>query len=794
MAHLIRIRIYSHHFVADQLGRAAQNACFAMANQLMQWGLVPERGRMVRKAQRTFCSATKSRSEFRFLLGHLEAFESLLERFGIPKALILKTEMPLYEPFRCEFKLQPQWEARDYQLPIIDYLAAPQPAKKFLSLQTGKGKAQPLNAKVKIPGGWSTMGEMKTGTKIIAANGEVAEVYAIHPQGTIAIYEITFEDGRKTQASAEHLWQVQHQLLGHERALETCDTLRLQELVSTPNRGVEIDLIVPEATPDQILPISPMEMGIILSRARNHDVFVRKHKVALEQFGLLNVEHEDLEIPEIYLKASVLQRMQLLSSLIKGTGWPSTQGGDVFRSKSIRLIKQVQELTWSLGGKAFVRIADLSAAPGVHRELSWGMHNVRIEFAVQGDPHPMMLRVKSIERVEDKQAQCITITHPSSLYITDDYVVTHNSFCSMSAMLQMGMRTLLIIRPMFVEKWIQDIKRTYEISDEDICDVQGSKQLMNLLARAEAGTLTEKIIIVSNRTYQMWLKNYEMYGAASKELGYPCLPQDFCEFVQAGVRLIDETHMDLHLCSKIDQYSHVPYSIGLSATLITQDPFINKIYQVMFPMKDRYKELPLDKYIDVYAVMYRFEQPERIRTQEFGSTNFSNNAVEKSVMRHPATLRNYFKLIEFCIRDGFDRNPRKKKKLIIYALSGEMIDLMVKHFKALYPQYDVRRYMMEDAFDDLLESDICITTIGSAGTAVDVPNLTNTIVTISINSIQSNVQTLGRLRKLEEGIPVQMHYFVATDIPKSMEYHKNKMELFSNRAKSHNVVNSGFVV
>ena len=33
----------------------------------------------------------------------------------------------------------------------------------------------------------------------------------------------------------------------------------------------------------------------------------------------------------------------------------------------------------------------------------------------------------SIEPVRQEEARCIAVTHPSQLYITDDYVVTHNT-------------------------------------------------------------------------------------------------------------------------------------------------------------------------------------------------------------------------------------------------------------------------------------------------------------------------------------------------------------------------------
>jgi AAA+ superfamily predicted ATPase len=40
------------------------------------------------------------------------------------------------------------------------------------------------------------------------------------------------------------------------------------------------------------------------------------------------------------------------------------------------------------------------------------------------------LRVEKIERIEDQPTQCILIDHPDHLYLTDDYIVTHNTLAS----------------------------------------------------------------------------------------------------------------------------------------------------------------------------------------------------------------------------------------------------------------------------------------------------------------------------------------------------------------------------
>lgn len=35
--------------------------------------------------------------------------------------------------------------------------------------------------------------------------------------------------------------------------------------------------------------------------------------------------------------------------------------------------------------------------------------------------------IQAIEYVDDREAQCIMVDHPRELYVTDDYIVTHNT-------------------------------------------------------------------------------------------------------------------------------------------------------------------------------------------------------------------------------------------------------------------------------------------------------------------------------------------------------------------------------
>jgi hypothetical protein len=64
----------------------------------------------------------------------------------------------------------------------------------------------------------------------------------------------------------------------------------------------------------------------------------------------------------------------------------------------------------------------------IRRLLAHGQSSVFLPVYDSTETKLTYLEVQSIEYVKDKPAQCIMVDHPDHLYITDDYIVTHNTF------------------------------------------------------------------------------------------------------------------------------------------------------------------------------------------------------------------------------------------------------------------------------------------------------------------------------------------------------------------------------
>lgn len=370
------------------------------------------------------------------------------------------------------------------------------------------------------------------------------------------------------------------------------------------------------------------------------------------------------------------------------------------------------------------------------------------------------------------------------------------TYVSMSAVATYGKILAVVIRPMFIHKWVEDIQKYLKVSPNEIMVIQGNSHLKMLLESKRQNLLSDiKVFIFSNKTLQMWFKEYGEYKETIREMGYGITPEELFPFLNIGIRLIDEVHMDFHLNFKIDLFTHVKRSISLSATLDNRDSFMLKMYDVAYPAKYRYKSDPPDKYSIARCVLYNVAGAPyvKIKTAEYGSKNYSHNAFEDFIMRSPERLKNYLNLIKHITHMSFMDDYKEGERLVIFAYKKEMCSLIVDHLKKYYPNIDIRRYVAEDPPENMYEPTIRVTTLGSGSTAHDIARLKTAIMTVNVDSLQSNIQAFGRLRKIPD-LQTRFFYFICADVEKHMQYHKAKMDLLKDRALNFNIINAPFAI
>jgi superfamily II DNA or RNA helicase len=344
-----------------------------------------------------------------------------------------------------------------------------------------------------------------------------------------------------------------------------------------------------------------------------------------------------------------------------------------------------------------------------------------------------------------------------------------------------GKRTAIVIKGMYVERWIDDIKQKLGLKPGELLVVRGSKDLTALIRMGLTGELKAKMIIITNRTLQIYFDTVEQFNGDYSLYG--CHPADFYEVIGCGRRIIDEVHQDFHLNFKQDLYTNIERTIALTATFTADNHFINKMYDTAYPTLMRYTSEVYSQYIEVRCLIYGLQHPSPLRFLSRMKT-YSHVEFEKSLMRHKDMTRRYTEMISNVVDTSYVRVRKPGQKMLIFCGTIKYCSHLQEHLQKRYPHLKVGRYVEEDKYEDLLNSDICVSTILSAGTAVDIPGLRITLMTNALSSSQANEQALGRLRELP-GEVCEFLYFCCEDINKHLEYHEKKKQVFSGKVKAH---------
>lgn len=193
----------------------------------------------------------------------------------------------------------------------------------------------------------------------------------------------------------------------------------------------------------------------------------------LEELGLLGKYSEEKFIPELYKNASVSQKKELIAGLIDTDGYVSKVGSVSISTSSQIMASDIQEIIWSIGGIA--KITSKRATYVYKGERKEGLVSYQISIRYP-DPkslsklerkrrrmpseyqyEDLKLRIIGVEEDGVEEAQCILIDHPDHLYITDNYIVTHNTTFINALTRLLGMEVIVIEIPHISEEHVINI-------------------------------------------------------------------------------------------------------------------------------------------------------------------------------------------------------------------------------------------------------------------------------------------------------------------------------------------------
>ena len=373
----------------------------------------------------------------------------------------------------------------------------------ILVMPCGAGKGLPIDAKICTPTGWKRNGDLQVGDAVVGSDGKATRVTGIFDRGKVEAYKITFSDGVETVCDKDHLWTVQKQSQRAESKnwfVENTENIyKHYQNMKCRSQYLYIPIVEPVnyyCWNEKDLTMNPWLLGFLLGdgcfqksmitmstneddlREKVVDIIGRDYG-ACEWLSYKNkydyrfcggyVFHDiktlDLYckhsyekfIPAEYMYNSVDVRLAVLQGLFDADGHISNGRTFEYSTTSKQLADNVIEIVESLGGTA--KITTKTPTYTYNGEKRTGRTAYRIFFKLYkfkpftSKKHKSTYRerthyteayriIKKIEPCEPIISRCITVDAKDQLYVTEHYVVTHNTQTALEIIARIGGRAL----------------------------------------------------------------------------------------------------------------------------------------------------------------------------------------------------------------------------------------------------------------------------------------------------------------------------------------------------------------
>lgn len=257
------------------------------------------------------------------------------------------------------------------------------------------GKALTNDSLVYNEEGSRKISSLVPGEKIYGSDGELHTVTGVFPQGKKLKHIIEFSDGTKSECCEEHLWTVKS-----TQEKDNWQTLTTKDIMGRLDECLEIPMTAPVSFKNRITPHNPYLFGYRL---------------------------KDNDVPNNYKYNTPAVRMELLRGIFDKNG-TYEDGIYSIKLKNENTINDVKEICESLGLTAekqskdedfFLVIGVSNAIPTLHCLLK----PLNMENTFKAHRHI----VKIIKTEEMVEMTCIQIDSEDSLFLTNNFIVTHNT-------------------------------------------------------------------------------------------------------------------------------------------------------------------------------------------------------------------------------------------------------------------------------------------------------------------------------------------------------------------------------
>lgn len=226
------------------------------------------------------------------------------------------------------------------------------------------------------------IGNIVVGDRIYDDKGKLVEVTGVYPQGKVTTYRVVFEDGRNVICCGDHLWRVKYAGRWTVKSLKAIIASKFTDLSIPIGEVMQYEAVR--------LPVPGGAYGaMVASYLAGYDSDIYFDKYACKR----------------YLRSSPDQKKTFIDSFIQSFNNVVTGEDEMILNViDMEVIRFVQRMFWSAGW--FAKLDGNKLILSANKKE---------------------LKIASISIYGKEQATCITVDNDSHLFLTTNYIVTHNT-------------------------------------------------------------------------------------------------------------------------------------------------------------------------------------------------------------------------------------------------------------------------------------------------------------------------------------------------------------------------------
>lgn len=525
----------------------------------------------------------------------------------------------------------------------------------------------------------------------------------------------------------------------------------------------------------------------------------------------------DKEIPEIYMYNDLNTRMELLRGLMDtdgSIGYAEGRFNINYSSCSRKLLEQIQYLIRGLGFIATIGAQDKRVDKYIDGFRSQVNIRVPQKFKQELFTHPRKLSIakeaalrsdyqqpfthlliKDIRKIGREPSRCIRVSAEDELYLTEDFIVTHNTFMVCYSAIALQLRTMIIVPTSSIkEQWADTLTGMFKVPKERVKVIRKPSDFINVKA---------DFVVVSQASLAVLNKKYDL--------------EKIIKDNKFGIKAIDECQMWFKNIINVDANCNIANNWYLTGTFGRSGDTENALYQEMFGdlaifrEKDKKPTIFNRKPGNIYGMKPHMHcnmmwGHSRLSDEQIKSCTNSMQYSEREgkwmrmginipvytelIIPSDGTMTKFLKDILNVIKTA--ETSVKYGRTLILCSTIASSNVIADYCRKMFPNKTIgtiNSTNSKDTNDEVkAKYDIVISTVSSAGTGFDMKDLSKLVVIAQFKSWILADQVSGRLRRRPDGKDTYMWDIVDASIRQLKSWAMSRSDVLKRKSKTFKVI------